>query len=224
MVVAKKYADDNGVDFSHYALVSSDTVPLKPLSDVGSYDAQGNAQSTFAPYEEPQQVKHKQQMDHALGIWRELPAFVASPMNKYARSFHEFPSPGHSQWWVMNKADVVFLLRDPDDVYDMAQMYDQLFDVYRDGAKTNITPLAPDEVVFLRTLMLNPDTTHALPVEYKIMAEDTGHDEDDPEAGKHAKEFASVSALQNACEGSDVAWFGRKIFEKISPNQLDTWA
>ena len=215
MEEATHYATKYDVNFTHYALVSSDTVPLKPLSEVECVTTNGVATSTFAPYDDFQHQKQRSLMAKALAVWQAPGSGLAG--NYWATKIYDHMAIGFpvcSQFWIMSKQDVVHLL-EQDMIFGMAEAYDKFFEAYKQVKGEDLEPFAADEVVFMQALLVDDSNPNPAPVTNKVMAE--------KQEGKHAIVHDSVPELRRDCAGSYAASFGRKITRKLPPTEMVTW-
>lgn len=224
-LLRKSVADARVSAYSHYALVSSDTVPLKPLHQVGQmeYDEERGVslpRTEFAGYEDAQNDIQADSMREAIQRTEGNETLDGN----YWTTLDEMPKV-YSQWWVMGEEEASMCIQKEEHLYDLALDYDELYDVRKGIANPPFNPklhMAADEIVFTAFLNLyspRADKFHS----WKIMAEDTGRDEDDPEAGKHAHAFNTVHQLRQNTDLSEVAYFGRKITYTLPSWAIVTW-
>jgi len=203
--------------YSHYALVSSDTVPLKPLHQVGKleFDEERGMPfpcTEFAGYRDEMNDIQADSMREAIRVTQG----DAKLNGNYWTTLSTMPKV-YSQWWVMGKEEASMCIQKEEYLYDLALDYDELYDARKGIANPPFNPtrhMAADEIVFTAFLNLYSPRAEKF-YSWKIMAE--------KQVGKHAIPFNTVHQLRNKTSLSEVAYFGRKIAYTLPSWAIVTW-
>lgn len=211
--------------FSHFALVSSDSVPLKPAREVGQYgigSLNGKLSgmmpsTTVRDYEDEEHASQHQAVRLAIRGCENEPRLKDNWWIRNSK-FSDGDLNVYSQFWVMAYPDALWLARNAGAVTQMAEDFDALIDcAVNKGTIIRKNIFATDEFVFTTFLRLYESPMYEITMKTgKIMAEQMDED------GKHARAFEYPEQLRSADPNSHKAFFGRKISTRFL-NAPVTW-
>jgi len=183
---------DEPNDFTHYALVSDDSVPLREIGDL-NLEPDTSQISYFKKSEERQQ---QDVQSLALQQWKGTDNWWVTNADSIT------PRP-HSQWWVMTPNAARACVQHAEIIRKMADDYDQLF--HNTGWSVH-TYVNPDEIVFGTFL-----NTNGISNEDKVsMSEKMTPN------GRHSQIFESIEELQGTGFIASRAPFGRKVRREVA--------
>ena len=186
---AVKYKE--ATHFTHYALVSDDSVPLREIGDLNLEP--DTSQISYFELSEGRQQQRVQSL--ALRKWK-------GADNWWVTNADSITLP-HSQWWVMTPNAALACVEHVEIIHKMADDYDQLF--HNTGFSVH-TYVNPDEIVFGTFL-----NTKGFPNSDKVsMSEKMTPD------GRHSQIFNSIDELRGNALNARTAPFGRKVRKTLA--------